>query len=1572
MPAVKKIRVESFDPLVNTSNVNGVVAVAQGGTGSTTASDAINALMPSQTSNSGKFLTTNGLVVSWATVSGGGGGSGPTISTVNITDSGYNVLDDTAIGLNGGYIRINGTNFVTGASVVVGQTVASSVSFVSSTQLNCQIPALAAGTYIVYVINPDGGVALGVNGLTASATPSWVTGSTLPGQSVDSNFSITLIADLAVSYVLQAGSSLPPGVTLTSGGVLSGNVTGLNDDTLYSFTIVAIDAESQDSPRTFSITIATLDPYFKNVSLLLRSDAGALSFAEDASTNNFNIVINGDTKGSNFSPYLTGWSNYFDGTGDYLTVPASSQWIFASDHTIEAWVYPTGTTTDSHIIGTGGSTSDDQFGFRPGNGTGYVLYAYAANGNQYLTQTANIPLNTWSHIAVSRTVTTLKAFVNGVEVASKNISVSIGQNAINYIGSRTGTINNMTGYISNIRVINGVGLYTANFAPPISPLTAVANTSLLTCQSNRLIDKSSNNFTVTKNGDVTVVTTNPFGLTNTGITGSAYFDGTGDYLSLPSNSAFAFGTGDFTVEGWVYYTSVTNSGIFQISATLFALQTGIGLGLDTSLRWMLYYGNGSAANAGAIGPTANTWHHFAVVRSSSTTKLYINGTATSISVADSFNYTGQVLGIAGIYSTAYLTNGYISNFRVVKGTAVYTANFTPPASSLTAIANTSLLTLQYSQAPNNNTFLDSSDNNFNLIRNGNTTSSTFTPFYNNYSVYFDGTGDYLTIPANSAFQFTGDYTVELWVYFNSLAGTQDLVGNYVSSTSADWVILMSSTTLQYYPSSAASYVISYVISANTWYHVAAVRNGNTCSLYVNGVSVGTPLSFSGTLGDGTRSIYIGTRTATGNYINGYISNLRIVKGTALYTSNFTPPTEALTAIANTSLLTCLTYRWQDISTNNFTITNSGDAKIVKFSPITLSSNYSPANFGASAYFDGTGDFLAIAKQPVLRMAGNFTVEAWIYITSYAANRTICGLGVNNSSGFSALSWRINITTGLLVSYWSTTGSSETAISGGTIPLYAWTHVAACRLGSNIVQYVNGIVTAAGTVSGDLYAGSAADGALGSYAIGAYYSSGSASTVFLGNMSNFRYVKGSDLYLQPITVPTSQLTAISGTSLLTCQSATIVDNSINGFTITVVGNAQVSADDPFSSASAYSVIFDGNGDYITVPDNEVFNFGTGNFTVECWVKLNVIQNSFIFNQWETSTGSDANSCFLLQLTSGSKFSVSVAYGASTSQVQIIGTSTPVINTWYHIAAVRNGVALTLFVNGVPEGVSTTLGASATNNSNLVVVIGARRDATLPLNGYVSNARIVKGTAVYTTNFTPSTTPVLSATGQTELLMTGSAAGVYDMTGNNSIETVANARSSTVQTQYLSASTYFDGTGDYLSIPGSGVFSIASTTTPFTIEAWVYPTAAGGCIFSEQFTAGGNVISISVPLCDGTTISNTNGLFVALGWYNGSVWTAAAIASTALSTNTWTYVTTVFTGSTTKIFYNGVDVTKSSSPTPATTWNMAGYIGDNWYVGKRWDTTATEFFTGYISDFRFTNGIARYTSNFSLPSGPNRTR
>ena len=190
-------------------------------------------------------------------------GGGPKISNVFVANATYDLIDDTAVSLSGGYIIINGTGFESNVNVLVDETPVISATRISDTEVRAQLPALSSGSKILYLVNTDtGAIGTRINGVTYSGTPTWVTGSALADGKINIPLSVQLVAnsDSTVTYQLQSGSTLPAGLTLAANGLLSGTVTGISNDTLYNFTVDATDAENQDSSRAFSLLISTKIP----------------------------------------------------------------------------------------------------------------------------------------------------------------------------------------------------------------------------------------------------------------------------------------------------------------------------------------------------------------------------------------------------------------------------------------------------------------------------------------------------------------------------------------------------------------------------------------------------------------------------------------------------------------------------------------------------------------------------------------------------------------------------------------------------------------------------------------------------------------------------------------------------------------------------------------------------------------------------------------------------------------------------------------------------------------------------------------------------------------------------------------------------------------------------------------------------------------------------------------------------------------------------------------------------------------------------------------------------------------
>ena len=1266
---------------------------------------------------------------------------GPRVSSIQITNSSYVVLDDTSVSTGGGYIRINGSNFLNGCQVKIGSLNATSVSFVSANILNVQVPAQSAGTYIVYVINGDGGYAIIVNGLTYSGTPTWVTGSTLPDGYTAEPISIQLSAtgDAPLIYALQSGSTLPSGLTLTSGGLLSGTVT-VESATTYNFTIEAIDAQAQESPRAFQISIAVVDIFFEYVSLLMPGTSTSYT-TRDASTNNFQITIVQDSKSSAFNPFTTNWGNYFDGNGDNLTTVANTAFAFAKgDLTVEMWIYPTTTITSPANIGLFYIEQTD--GLVVGLSNGNLAMGSRAVG--YAITTSYVPpVGAWTHVAVTRSGATAYIFANGTQVGTVTASGGDPNNNSNYVcttglptiaGNYAGGagFGYFTGYISNLRVLKGTALYTSNFTPPTSNLTNITNTSLLTCQSNRFIDNSTNNFAITANGNTTVSAFAPF-TNEASNNGSIYFDGASDYLTAPNTSA-NFGTGDFTIELWFFKAG---SGLPIISNQDGGTDNNYFV-LDAANAQATFQIRDNSSQAYAYGPAIvnNTWNHIAVSRASGSVRVFVNGVSgTPVTITKSITSRLTIIG-AFLYSTfeGYFT-GYISNLRILKGTALYTTNFTPPTTPLTAIANTSLLTVQSKISANNNSFVDDSGTNTLLTRFGNITQGSFNPYGPAYwSVYFDGAAASNISLTQAAYNPNVTGTVEFFCLpfqSGSGSGLSIIFGNGSSGDIHLGFNANNTLSLRSFGGFATNGTIPLTIGR--WNHVAITHNSSTdiFTIYVNGVLDYTTTQTASFLTTGT--FRIGSMAGAGSSFGfpGYISNFRITT-TIVYTTNFTPPTTPLTAIAGTTLLTCQSYRYVDASTNNYTITRNGGL-ITNFSPFNPSGSYSTSSYSGCLFFDGNGD--QVTASPTFLGLSNptvWTIEGWFYPTSFRNTNTFISIG----TGGSIIYWLITVGNASgFVSYSNGSGGwgfGTTYTSTVAMQLNAWNHVAIVRNGTTLTFYINGV--SGGTNTGATFAPA---GTGGTAWIGSYYNNHNGDGSWWGGYAcDVRINVGQAVYNTSFTPPTTPLTANQNTVLLL--------NGTEGGLIDAAAHAPMQsfnqaglspARSKFGNGSMY---FDGTNDYLMAENivTDLYAFGSGDFTIEMWIYINSFPGAGSYIVFYDSRPTSTNGAYNTLTLKGS----TMVYYANTADRITSGTLS--INTWYFIAVTRSGTNTRLFIDGTQVGSTYTDSTAYLNPVDRPIIGGDGFAAASSFNGYMNDLRITKGIARYTTTFTPPTTPFLT--------------------------------------------------------------------------------------------------------------------------------------------------------------------------------------------------------------------------------------
>jgi Concanavalin A-like lectin/glucanases superfamily len=645
------------------------------------------------------------------------------------------------------------------------------------------------------------------------------------------------------------------------------------------------------------------DPYFSYVTLLLSGDgtnAAQNNTFTDSSTNNFSITRAGNTTQGTFSPYGSNWSNYFGGDNS-INAPSNAAFSMgAGDFTFEMWINPSNWSATYAPIFIVANTGGLWIGK---NGSNFAIRAYGvADQLQYGTLPT---VSQWTHVVAVRSGTTLSLYFNGTRVATTTNSYNFTQ-ATPYIATDS-QASFYTGYISNLRLVKGTAVYDptqTTLTVPTAPLTAISGTSLLTCQSNRFIDNSTNNFAITVNITAvypSVQRFSPFSLTaaysTSVIGGSGYFDGSGDALTVPASAQLNFGTGDFTIEVFAYRSGAGTGDRFIVDQ---------GNGAQYLLRYnaggtFQFYIASTLIISYTLTTWANYWSHLVVVRSGTTISMFLDGnrvsTATNSSSAGS-DVVATGIGARNNAASDYF-QGYISNLRIVKGVAVYNPTLTTltiPTAPLTAIANTSLLCNMTNGGISDNAMIN------NLETVGNAQISTSVKKYGTGSMAFDGSTSYLSTNAATSDLYvfgSGDFTIEMWIYFNSVTAEQELYDARPASTQGAYPMLYLATngTIRFWVSSADR-ITSSALSVSTWYHVALCRSGTSTRLFVNGTQAGSTytdttvyLNAAPTSSTSGRP-WIGRNSFNqSGTLNGYIDDLRITRGYARYTSNFTPPGE---------------------------------------------------------------------------------------------------------------------------------------------------------------------------------------------------------------------------------------------------------------------------------------------------------------------------------------------------------------------------------------------------------------------------------------------------------------------------------------------------------------------------------------------------------------------------------------------------------------------------------------------------------------------------------------------------------
>jgi len=840
-----------------------------------------------------------------------------------------NVDDGTVL-----YWELSGTNITSNdfsSGALTGSGTISNNTFNFSHTVSLDATTEGAETILVKVYSDSGrntqvGNTVNVNVADTSLTRTYTTSLSVTtadeGDTFTTTMTTTNVANGTVLYWELSGTGIAAGDF--SSGALTGSGTISSNTFNFSHTI----AEDNSTEGT------------ETVSIKFYSDSGRNTQVGSTATATIN-----DT-----SVTPQNYSVVFDGSNDWLEVADSDDYSFGSgDFTIEFWVKPEGTLTNKGYVCKWYTSG--QLEWFVGTNSDIVKFAYSTNGNGYTIQPDSgysMQSGVWQHIAVARSGNDVKLFVDGIQKGSTHNDAGVayheGTNPL-VIGSNEhgGESWRMDGKISNLRITKGQALYTSNFTPSTTPLTTTSqsatasNVKLLCCNKSTPTGNTVTTSSIVTGGNPTVSS----GTVNGFTTGKVGFDGIDDRLEIADTTDFEFGSGDFTVEAWIRQPNQAGSNASSSTIVnkwhnqgndkewILRIQEDSG----NKLQWIQTQdGNSNQFTTGSTNLANDTWYHVAAVGHSGNIKLFVNGTLETLSGNTSQGtihaHSNPLYLGYNLSSNGQWMDGEISNLRITKGQALYTSNFTPSTSALTTTSqgatesNVKLLCCKSSSSATAADVVPST-----ITTNGNPASATYNPFSTTLgAVNFastglsSGTGESLTITGDSSLDLgSGAFTIEAWVKMNSNQGSNwnvlaassgYLFGNGVSS----WNIYVRGTDgLRIYESSGGpgenwtnTFINDNMFNNSSWTHIAWTRvsNGNNTSnnnntIWINGVGQGSFSNRENSFDDGQK-LYLGASdynqngTATEYGFDGSISNFRLTKGQALYTSNFTPSTTPLT------------------------------------------------------------------------------------------------------------------------------------------------------------------------------------------------------------------------------------------------------------------------------------------------------------------------------------------------------------------------------------------------------------------------------------------------------------------------------------------------------------------------------------------------------------------------------------------------------------------------------------------------------------------------------------------------------
>lgn len=819
-------------------------------------------------------------------------------------------------------------------------------------------------------------------------------------------------------------------------------------------------------------------------------------------------------------------SNLRVSNNSYLRVPHSEDFNFGSgDFTIEFWIKFNSWANDRAVLTKGWPSSGAAAFFIYVHNNSRMAFYSSSNGGNWdiadsVTIATGLVINTWYHVAITRSGSTLRTFINGSLTSSWNNGAALVNNV-----SKSLTIGNgdtgqhpIDGWIDGLRISKGVARYTSGFVPsPLDPATT-----------SSFDDSSRFNKPVGNKGPTIVSSAqSQFGGS------SGYFNGS-SYLSVPGDKAWQFGTNDFTVEGWINpneISSTIQSIVGNYDGADGGWRLGVKAGLSEPPTALLLHFNGNNGSTNIIDSSTNK------------ESISTNG---SVQISTTQNmFGGSSLKLGG-------TSDYLDGLSGVDlSSGSYTVEFWFLAEQNNAGDNYSILNGNYSSLPYRWTLdigVGSNKIYPRFITEWNSTVMNGEAAYtlgswahiayvnniatNNLAIYING----VKVTERSAVNLTKYSTMQIGrnsgnyqnvgpYYIDELRISPIAVytANFTPPSSALPDPASNNSVIQFRNgnSSIIEKTVTPPLSAGTWYHIAASRNNNDLKLFVDGNLLGSGSGFTADLNRiNTNGLTIGSSRSSSNVVSdaykGYIDDLRITKGVARYTASFARPAAPAPALGPAPIApnspTGLAVTERDnifkvsltppsfdgrspITSYNFQYSTDGSTwnnvssvsdphydKVSLLLPMTGSNNsfniFDDSKYNhnvsivgdtkistaqswfnnGSAVFDGSVDNLVIENNTAFDLRNqDWTIEGWIRPTgNWSKYNTIISKRGNGGSEGTDSDWQLYLRQSNGVLSFYSATPGGQQESGSAPYINVWNHVAAVRNGRTITLYLNGI------------------------------------------------------------------------------------------------------------------------------------------------------------------------------------------------------------------------------------------------------------------------------------------------------------------------------------------------------------------------------------------------------------------------------------------------------------------------------------------------------------------------------------